>query len=56
VFRKGESYIRVDKEKWEVEEEIARREKVCEIPAIFFSFIMDINNCLGVYVIVQVQL
>jgi len=56
VFGEGESYIGVDKEKWEVEGEIARREKFWEIPASFFPFVVDINSCLCFYVVVQVQL
>jgi len=56
VAGKGENYIGVDEEKWEVEEEIARREKVWEIPTMFVCFVVGDNSCIGFYVVVQVEL
>ena len=53
---RGESYLGIDKEKWEVEEEIAKREKIREIPAIFISYVVGVYSCICGYVLVEGEL
>jgi len=52
-FEKGEKYAGFDEEKWEVEDEIATREKNWDIPVFFICDIVGLNNCNGAHVVVQ---